>query len=431
MLGTTRRDFLRIAGTLGALSLIGCSSAPIKTTKAKVVVIGGGYGGATAAKYLKLFDPSLDVTLIEKRKTYLSCPGSNEVIAGWHDMDWLRRSLDGLRYNYGINLVHAKVVEIDPQKRIVELKDGTEIPYDRLILSPGVDMRYDAIEGYDLKATKTIPHAWRAGKQTTLLLNQLKAMPNGGTVIITAPASPYRCPPGPYERASLIANYLTQHKPKSKVLIIDAKTQFSKQALFLKGWEDLYPGMVEWISAEKEGQIDHIDVKKRIVATEFNNHRADVLNVIPPQKAGWLARKTELADRSGWCPVDLHSFESTQIPNIHLIGDACIATPMPKSAFSANSQAKICAAAIIDLLNGRQPGPPSLINHCYSFLAADYAISVNGVYEYSVTEKQLVPTGGGETPLDADRGREAEFARSWRDNINADSFDIVHPKNGS
>jgi sulfide dehydrogenase [flavocytochrome c] flavoprotein subunit len=180
--------------------------------------------------------------------------------------------------------------------------------------------------------------------------------------------------------------------------------------------------MIEWISAEKEGQIDHIVPAKLIVATEFNTHRADVLNVIPPQKAGWLARKTELADSSGWCPVDSHSFESTLIPNIHIIGDACIATPMPKSAFSANSQAKICAAAIVELLNGHLPGPPSLINHCYSFLDHDYAISVNGVYEYSVTEKQLVATGGGESPLDADRAQEAKFARSWRENIIADSF---------
>lgn len=423
MTGITRRSFIRMASAAGALSLVGCAGAPPKSAKAKVVVVGGGYGGATAAKYLKLFDPSLEVTLIEKRKTYLSCPGSNEVLAGWHGMDWLRRPLEGLRTHHGISLVHAKAVEIDPQKRIIELKDGTEISYDRLVLSPGVDMRYDAIEGYDLKASKSVPHAWRAGKQTTLLLNQLRAMSNGGVVLITAPASPYRCPPGPYERASLIAHYLKRQKPRSKVIIIDAKTQFSKQALFMQGWQDLYPGMVEWVSAEKEGQIDHVDIKRRIVATEFNNHRADVLNIIPPQKAGWLARKADLADRSGWCPVDPHSFESTLIPNIHIIGDACVATPMPKSAFSANSQAKICAAAIVDLLSGRQPGPPSLINHCYSFLAPDYAISVNGVYEYSVMERQLVATAGGDTPMDADRAREAEFARSWRENIAADTFE--------
>lgn len=422
MPGITRRQFLRAAGAAGALSLAGCASSPPKSAKARVVVIGGGFGGATAAKYLKLFDPSLDVTLIEKRKNCLSCPGSNEVLAGWHDLDWLRYSLEGLQIRHGVNLVRAKVVEIDPQKRIVELKDGTEIPYDRLVLSPGVAMRYDIIEGYDRKASKLIPHAWSVGKQTTLLLNQLRAMNNGGVALITAPASPYRCPPGPYERASLIAHYLKQHKPRSKVIILDAKTQFPKQALFLQGWQDLYPGMVEWVSSAREGQIDHIDAKKRIVVTEFNSHRADVLNVIPPQRAGWLARKTELADHSGWCPVDPHSFESTLVPNIHVLGDSCVATPMPKSAFSANSQAKICAVAIIDLFDGRQPGPPSLINHCYSFLAPDYAISVNGVYEYSRTERQLVATAGGDSPMDADRAREAEFARSWRENIRADTF---------
>ncbi len=423
MSGINRRTFLKLAGTAGAVGLFACTSKPVRDAKAKVVVIGGGYGGSTAAKYLKLFDPTLDVTLIEKMKNYYSCAGSNEVISGWHDLDWLLRSRDGLRAKFGVNLVKAKAVEIDPQKRFVILKDGSEIPYDRLVLSPGVDMRFDAIEGYDLKTSKFIPHAWKAGKQTTLLLNQLKAMRNGGVVIITAPASPYRCPPGPYERASLIANYLKQSKPRSKVIIIDAKTQFSKQDLFLKGWQDLYPGMIEWVSSASEGQIDHINPDKRLVVTEFSAHRADVLNVIPPQKAGWLARKTELADQSRWCPVEPHSFESTLIPNIHVIGDACAATPMPKSAFSANSQAKICAAAIIDLLNGRQPGPPSLINHCYSFLAPDYAISINGVYEYSGTERQLVATGGGVTPMDADRGLEAKFANSWRDNIAADSFD--------
>ncbi len=423
MKGITRRTFLRMAGALGTLNLIGCTSTPSKTARARVVVVGGGYGGATAAKYLKLFNPSLEVTLIEKSKTSYSCPGSNEVIAGWHDMDWLRISREGLKANWGVSLLQAKAVEINPQKRIVELKDGSEIPYDRLVLSPGVDMRYDAIEGYNLKTSKLIPHAWKAGKQTRLLMNQLRDMRNGGVVLITAPANPYRCPPGPYERASLIAHYLKQHKPRSKVIILDAKTKFSKQDLFFKGWQDLYPGMVEWVSAEKEGQIDHVEADKRIVVTEFNKHRADVLNIIPPQKAGWLARKTELADATRWCPVEPHSFESTLIPNIHIIGDSCIASPMPKSAFSANSQAKICAAAIVDLLNGRQPGPPSLINHCYSFLAPDYAISVNGVYEYSVTERQLVTIAGGDSPMDADRGKEAEFARSWRENMLADTFE--------
>jgi sulfide dehydrogenase [flavocytochrome c] flavoprotein subunit len=423
MSGISRRNFLALGAAVGASGLFGCARKPLNTTQAKVAVVGGGYGGATAAKYLKMLDPSLDVTLVEKRKTYYSCPGSNEVLAGWHEPSWLRRPRDGLQKNYGIRLVHGKVMEIDPEKKLLELKDGSEIPYDRLILSPGVDMRWDAIEGYDLQASKIVPHAWRAGKQTRVLRDQVRAMPNGGVVLIAAPAGAYRCPPGPYERASLIAHYLKQRKPRSKIVILDAKTQFSKQALFMKGWEELYPGMVEWISAEKEGRIDHVHPKKRVVYTEFNRYKADVLNIVPPQKAGWLARKSGLADASGWCPVDPRSFESTLIPDIHVIGDSCIAAPMPKSAFAANSQAKICAAAVIELLNGRRPGSPSLINHCYSLLAPDYAISINGVYEYSPAEKELVAVAGGETPMDADRRKEAEFAHSWLENIAADTFE--------
>jgi sulfide dehydrogenase [flavocytochrome c] flavoprotein subunit len=422
MPGLTRRTFIVAVGTAGALSLFGCAGKTRNATKAKVVVIGGGYGGATAAKYLKIFDPSLEVTLIEKKTGYLSCPGSNAVLAGWHELEWLRRSHDSLHEDHGVRLVRGKAVGIDAKRRIVRLKDGAELPYDRLILAPGIDFRWGAIEGYDEAASRIAPHAWKAGPQTTLLRNQLEAMRDGGVVLITAPANPYRCPPGPYERASLIAHYLNHHKPKSKVLILDAKTQFSKQALFLKGWQTLYPGMVEWISAGQEGSIERIDAQRRIVFTEFNEHRSDVLNVVPPQKAGTLAQESGLADESGWCPIDPHSFASTLQPHIHVIGDACVATPMPKSAFAANSQAKVCAAAVVGLLRDREPGPPSLINHCYSFLAPDYAISITGVYEYSGREGQLVATSTGETPMDADRRREAKFADSWRINIAADTF---------
>lgn len=412
-----------MAGAAGTLSLFGCAGSTLKPSRARVVVIGGGYGGASAAKYLNSFDPSLEVTLVEKRRDYLSCPGSNEVLAGWHQLEWLRRSYDALVENHDIRLVHDAAAAIDAGRRIVRLKSGLELPYDRLILSTGVDFRWNAIEGYDEAASALAPHAWKAGPQTILLRDQLRAMKDGGVVLITAPANPYRCPPGPYERASLIADYLKRHKPKSKVLILDAKTQFSKQALFLEGWQELYPGMVEWVSSAHEGAIDRIDAKKRMVFTEFNEYRGDVLNVIPPQQAGTLAQTSGLADESGWCPVEPDSFASTLQPDIHVIGDACIATPMPKSAFAANSQAKVCAAAIVDLLRGNRPGPPSLINHCYSLLARDYAISITGVYEYSRTEKQLVATSGGETPMDADRRREAKFAKSWQINIAADAFE--------
>ena len=414
-----RRDFLALLGSLG---LAACSRRILNSSNAKVVVIGGGYGGATAARYLKLLAPTLDVTLIDKDPVYFSCAGSNEVVAAWHDLGWLRRSHQPLADGYGIRIVHERVIDVDSSGKTIRLQGGAELPYDRLILSPGIDLRWDAIEGYDYKASLVAPHAWKAGPQTLLLRSKIASMRAGGVVMITSPASPYRCPPGPYERASLIAHYLARHNPRAKVIILDAKTQFSKQALFLKGWQDLYPGRVEWLSSEKEGQIDHIDAVNRTVVTEFNKHQADVLNVIPPQQAGELAQKTGLTDASGWCPVDPISFESTLQPKIHVIGDACIATPMPKSAFAANSQAKICAAAIVALLEERAPGMPSLINHCYSFLAPDYAISINGVYEYARATKELFATGGGETPMTADRRREADFARDWQQHITADTF---------
>lgn len=420
MTGFDRRHFLKLAG---ATLLSGCSGNKVRPpSKARVVVVGGGYGGATAAKYLKLLEPTLDVILVEKQHGYLSCPGSNEVLAGWHELDWLRRSHAGLETTHAIRVVHALVDAIDDTRRSLHLADGVTLSYDRLILSPGIVMRWDAIEGYDEQTSTRLPHAWQAGKQTLLLREQVRAMNDGGVVLITSPANPYRCPPGPYERASLIAHYLKRHKPRSKVIILDAKTQFSKQALFQRGWQALYPSMIEWISAEKEGRIERVDEKELTVHTEFNEHRADVLNIIPPQKAGWLAESAGLTDASGWCPVHPVSFESRLRGGIHVIGDACIATPMPKSAFSANSQAKVCAAAVVDLLAGREPGLPSLINHCYSLLAPDYAISIDGVYEYSEQENQLVTTGGGETPMDADRRQEAEFAHSGLQNISTDSF---------
>ena len=419
---TTRRTFLAGLATAGVAGLSGCSLNPFRFSSGKVVVIGAGYGGATAAKYLKRFDPDLDVILIDKDRRYDSCPGSNEVLAGWRDIGTLRRRPDRLRKSHHVQFIADEVTSIDPQARKVVLTNGDEIEYDRLVVSPGIDFRWKAIEGYSRAASLLIPHAWKAGAQTRLLLKQLKHMRDGGVVTITAPASPYRCPPGPYERASLIASYLKQFKPKSKVIVLDAKTQFSKQKLFLKGWAELYPGMVEWVSSEKEGQIDHIDVLNKTVHTEFNKHKSDVLNVIPPQRAGAIAREAGLTDKSGWCPVDPKTFESTLLPSVHVIGDACIATPMPKSAFSANAQAKICARAIVALLQEQDPGPPSLINHCYSFMARDYAISITGVYELAPGKKELVATAGGETPMDADRRQEARFARDWQLNIEADTF---------
>ncbi len=387
-----------------------------------MVVVGGGYGGVTAARYLKLADPRLEVVLIHRDREYLSCPGSNEVIAGMQPAVRLVRRYEQLTRRYGVRTLCGEATGLDADRRIVTLGDRSSLPFDRAILSPGVAFRWSAWEGYGEEASRRCPHAWQAGAQTELLRKQLRSLRPGGTVMIVAPPNPYRCPPGPYERAGLMAFYLKRHNPRAKVLILDTKTQFSKQALFLHGWNELYPGMVEWIPASSEGEVERIDADRRIVYSEFGEHRADVLNVIPPQKAGSIAEVAGLTDKSGWCPVDPRSFASTLAPDIHIIGDACIAAPMPKSAFAANSHAKVCAHAVAALLAGRDPGPPSLINHCYSFLAPEYAISITGVYEYSPGEGGLVAAATGETPMDADRKTEARQARAWQKNFQADVF---------
>jgi len=419
-----RRAFLKTLGAVSAsfLPAIARAKSPMGQSKARIIVVGGGYGGATTAKYLKLIDPSLQVTLVHREWRYLSCPGSNEVIAELRTAGWLRRSYDTLARRHGVRLVRGDATHVDAQRGLVVLRDQTRLPFDRAVLSPGIGFRWDALEGYDEETSRLLPHAWQGATQVELLRKQLRAMRKGGTVIIVAPPNPYRCPPGPYERASLIAHYLKRHNPRAKLLILDPKTQFSKQALFLKGWEDLYPGMIEWIPSSKEGAVERVEPSRRVVHTEFGQHRADVLNVIPAQKAGVLAEIAGLTDDTGWCPVDPRSFTSSKIPGIHVIGDACIASPMPKSAFAANSQAKVCAAAVVELVNDRPPSLPSLINHCYSFLSPDYAISVTGVYEYSEKDRELAATSTGETPMDADRAREAKYARAWQRSFAIDVF---------
>jgi sulfide dehydrogenase [flavocytochrome c] flavoprotein subunit len=393
------------------------------SSRFRAVVVGGGYGGATAARYLRLLNPALDVTLIHRDQRFNSCPGSNEVLADMQPAESLQRGYSNLATRHRIRLITGEVAVVDAAKRKVKLRDGSAVPFDRVIVSPGIGIRWNAWEGYDERASQVVPHAWHGGDdQLERLGRQLRALRPGGVVTLVSPPNPYRCPPGPYERASLIAWYLKRHNPRGKIVILDSKEHFSKQPLFEKGWSDLYPGMIEWIPASREGAIERIDVRRRTVVTEFGEHRADLLNVIPPQQAAALAQAAGLADESGWCPVDVRTFESTRVPSVHVIGDSCSAAPMPKSAFAANAQAKVCAAAIAALAEDRTPGLPSLINHCYSFLDTDYAISVTGVYEYSADEKGLVASSSGETPMDADRRVEARQARAWQQNFRLDVF---------
>ena len=390
--------------------------------RAKVVVVGGGFGGATCARALRR--AGLDVTLVEAEATYMACPFSNAVIAGLRGLEELRFGYGALRRE-GVAVVHQAAVAVEVESRRVVLADGAGVPYDRLVLAPGIDLRFDALPGYDARGAETLPHAWKAGAQTELLRRQLDAMEDGGTVVVSVPANPYRCPPGPYERASLIAHYLKTRKPRSKLILLDSKDSFSKQRLFQAAWASLYPGLLEHVPLSAGGAVTAVDAAERTLSTDFGDHRASVANVIPPQQAGWIARVAGVSDRSGWCPIDPVTFESRLRPGIHVIGDAAIGGAIPKSAFAANAEAKVCAEAVAGLLRDEVPATPKLINTCYSLVAPDYGISIAGVYRPAGDLFADVEGAGGTSPLDAPlsvRALEARYAEDWFRIITADVF---------
>jgi NADPH-dependent 2,4-dienoyl-CoA reductase/sulfur reductase-like enzyme len=419
----SRREFCRV----GAAATVTAASFPLPAfaqSAARVVVIGGGFGGASCARALKAIEPKLQVTLVEPNKTFTACPFSNNVIAGLRSIEAQQFGYDKIAAS-GVTVVAQAATAIDAAARTVGLADGTTLSYDRLVLSPGVDLRFDALQGYDEAAAAKMPHAWKAGEQTLLLRKQLEAMDDGGLVVIAVPANPFRCPPGPYERACLIAHYLKTKKPRSKLLILDAKDTFSKQRLFQNAWKELYPGMIEWVSLSQGGKVNAVDPATNTLITDFGNHAAQVANVIPPQRAGRIATIAGATDNTGWCAIDPVTFESKSAPNIHVIGDACLAGAMPKSAFSANAQAKVCAAAIATLLSGGSPATPKLINTCYSLAAPDYGISVAGVYQPKNGLLADVEGAGGVSPADAPRefrAREADYAQSWFSTVTAEVF---------
>ncbi|MBK1619371.1 cytochrome C [Lamprobacter modestohalophilus] len=425
-----RRDFVKTTGAVAAVSAFGFPHIARAQGK-KVVIVGGGTGGATAARYLKMADESIEVTIVEPNETYYTCYMSNEVIGGARKIESIQVGYDGLKA-LGINVVFDKATAIDPEKKVVKTAGGQELAYDRAIVAPGVSMLYDKIEGYSAEVAEKLPHAWKAGDQTRILRSQLEAMDDGGVVLISAPANPFRCPPGPYERASQIAMYLKDNKPKSKVMILDTKQVFSKQGLFTQGWEKLYGfgtenALIEWLPGP-DSAVVAVDADAMTVETSFGDEvKGAVINIIPPQAAGQIALDAGLADDSGWCPVDMKTFESTLHEGIHVIGDACIATSMPKSGYSANSQAKVAAAAVIALLNDKEPGIASYVNTCYSIVGKDYGISVAAVYRLSEDGSSIasVEGSGGVTPADAPEfalKREVAYAYSWYNNIVADSF---------
>jgi len=417
----TRRAFVRGAAAAAAAAVAAPSLAQAKP---RIVVIGGGFGGATCARALRRADPRFEVTLVEPNPVFTACPFSNAVIAGLRDIAMQRFGYDAIRAEE-ISVAADQAKLVDGQSRRVTLRGGSVLDYDRLVLAPGIAIRWDVLPGYDEVAAAMMPHAWLAGEQTLLLRRQLEAMPDGGTVVIAAPANPFRCPPGPYERASLIAYYLKQSKPRSKLIVLDAKDGFSKQRLFQAAWEQLYPGLLEWVSQSNGGKVTSVDAKSRTMVTDFATYKADVANIIPPQQAGTIAAIAGVADQTGWCPIDPSSFESRLQPNVHVIGDAAIAGAMPKSAFAANAQAKVCADAVAALLHGKTPQPPKLINTCYSLVAPDYGISIAGVYHIADGRLADVGGAGGVSPLDAPpdfRALEASYAEAWFRTIASETF---------
>jgi len=421
-----RRRFVQGLGAVTATGIIGAPSLVLGASK-KVVVVGGGTAGATAARYAKMADPGLDVTIIEANKDYHTCYLSNEVLSGDRTLDSLKHGYSGLEKE-GIKVVFDYVTGIDAKAKKVTTKGGASFDYDRCIVAPGIDFKWDMIEGYDAETAKKIPHAWKAGEQTTILRKQLTAMDDGGTVVIAMPVGAFRCPPGPPERVSQIAKYLQAEKPKSKIILVNPKGKFSKYGLFTQGWKKFYgfesdKSIIEHATKDAIAKVDA--GAKTITTASGKTIKGDVINVIPSQKAGAVAVAAGLVDDSGWCPVDLGTFESKIHKGIHVIGDSSAAKGMPKSGYAANSQAKVCAAAVAAMLNGKEPGTPSYVNTCYSVIAKDWGISVAAVYRLAKDGSKITKVAGGLTPMDASdeaHKRAVENAYSWLNNITADVF---------
>ena len=420
---STRRSLLARAA-VAACTVMYSRPALSQGVPGRVVVIGGGFAGPTAARTVKRLDPRLSVTLLEPNKTFTACPFSNEVIAGLRDLRDQEFTYDKVGDD-GVEVARVAATGIDPHARSITLANSARLTYDRLVLAPGIDFSWDAVPGYNEAAAERMPHAWKAGPQTDLLRRQLASMEDGGLVVLAAPANPYRCPPGPYERASLIAYYLKTKKPRSKVLVLDAKDAFSKQKLFQQAWQQLYPGLLEWISLSSGGKVTSVDPAAMTVTTDFQTYKPAVANIIPAQKAGRIAEAAGVVDRTGWCPIDPTTFESRLQPNVHVLGDSAIAGAMPKSAFAANAEAKVCASAVAALLTGVAPVSPKLINTCYSLVAPDYGISIAGVYQADNGQLVEVAGAGGVSPLDAPastRAAEASIANGWFRTLTAEVF---------
>lgn len=399
-----RRSFLAGAGAVAASAVAdGAFSPSLAQQKPRVVVIGGGPGGATAAKYIaKGAGGAIDVTLVEPAREFTTCFFSNLYLGGLRDFSSITHGYEALAKAHGIRLVHQAASFIDRERKSVRLEDGTDLPYDRLVLSPGIDLKYESVRGYSQAAAEIMPHAWKAGPQTQLLKDQLAKVPDGGLVVVVAPPNPYRCPPGPYERVSMMAHVLkTSGRGRSRIIVLDPKDKFSKMGLFQEGWEAHYPGMVEWQDPNMHGGILGVDPATKTVKTQLETYKADLVNVIPAQAAGKIARDAGLANETGYCPVDPATMKAASDRDIHVLGDACIAGDMPKSGFAANSHAKVAAMVIrAELAHGRA-FPARYASTCWSLITPEDCVKVGGSYapaEGRIKEVEGFVSQLGESP---------------------------------
>ncbi|NOS98290.1 MAG: FAD-dependent oxidoreductase [Methylotenera sp.] len=417
-----RRDFIKTAGVVGALLLSNNGFArATKPPLGRVVVVGGGYAGATAAKYLRMWSlGNIEVIVVEPNAQFVSCPLSNLVLGGSKSINDLTFGYDALKANHGIKWVQDTVTAVDANAKKITMLRG-ELNYDRLIVAPGVDFNYDSLPMLaSSEAQQQIPHAWKAGWQTVNLRNQLEAMPDGGVFVMNVPKAPYRCPPGPYERACQVAFYLKNNKPKSKVIVLDANAEIiSKKGLFAKVFNETYAGIVDY---RPDNAITGVDVASKTVNTEFDKVKADVLNIIPPQRAGKIAQLAHLIEPDyPWCEVDFLTYESKLAKNVHVLGDS-VAAGQPKSAHMATSQAKVCANAIVQLMAGLAPDPmPVFANTCYSFVDDKQAMHVANVFRYDANKKLMLSAEGGGVSMSPSE-KEGAYAQSWAQNIWADTL---------
>ncbi len=393
-------------------------------TSARIVVVGGGFAGTLCARTLKKLDPKLSVTLVEPEKTFTAYPFSNDVLGGFRDLGQQQFGYDAVAKD-SVALAQTAATAVDPAAKTVTLGDGTKLSYDKLVLAPGVDLNWTALPGYTEAASEKMPHAWKGGAQIALLRRQLEAMDDGGVVGMAVSANPTRCPPGAYERACLIAHYLKTKKPKSKLLLLDAKDQFSMQRLFEQAWTKLYPGLVERVPLSQGGNVTSVDPSTMTLVTDFESYKVAVANVIPPQKAAAIAASAGVADRTGWCTVEPVAFESTLQKDIHVLGDATLISGVSKSAFVAAEEGKVCAAAIVAKLAGKMPEESQLTNTCYSFVAPGQVIRTTSVFRADKGQLLEIPGSTDTTALDAEpsvQAHEADEAGRWFGTLTKEVF---------